>query len=582
MNTQTSNSKVVFDIETNGLDPTELWCIVAKSTTGEVKKFPPNKLKEGIEFLQSADTLIGHNIIGYDIPVLKKLTGIELTNKVYDTLVVSRLANPARENGHALKNWGFKLGYHKLEAPDSFDTYTPDMLKYCQQDVLLNELVYERLLLDTELFSNESIDLEHRVAVIIQQQRDDGFAFDDKAAMTLLADLQHRMEEVKEEVTKTFKPKWVADKLITPKFNKDGALSKVPKLTDKELIKLKANDFQPFMRKKLVDFNLGSRKQIGEYLTDFGWKPKRFTPTGQPIVDEGTLKKIKHIPEAKLIAEFLLLQKRIAQISSWLDAVKDNRIHGAVISNGAITGRMTHRSPNTAQIPSVRQPYGKECRACWTVDEGNVLLGIDASGLELRMLSHYMNDSVFTDEILNGDVHTANQKLAGLKTRDIAKTFIYALMYGAGDARLGNVMNAGAKAGKKSRELFFENKPAFKKLSDKVKAVARVRGYVKGLDGRVIWIRNEHASLNSLLQGAGAIVMKKALVLLDKHLKDAGFKYKFVANIHDEWQMEVPKETADLIGNIGVRAIREAGEHYKLRCPLDGEYKYGRNWSETH
>ena len=582
MNTQTSNSKVVFDIETNGLDPTELWCIVAKSTTGEVKKFPPNKLKEGIEFLQSADTLIGHNIIGYDIPVLKKLTGIELTNKVYDTLVVSRLANPARENGHALKNWGFKLGYHKLEAPDSFDTYTPDMLKYCQQDVLLNELVYERLLLDTELFSNESIDLEHRVAVIIQQQRDDGFAFDDKAAMTLLADLQHRMEEVKEEVTKTFKPKWVADKLITPKFNKDGALSKVPKLTDKELIKLKANDFQPFMRKKLVDFNLGSRKQIGEYLTDFGWKPKRFTPTGQPIVDEGTLKKIKHIPEAKLIAEFLLLQKRIAQISSWLDAVKDNRIHGAVISNGAITGRMTHRSPNTAQIPSVRQPYGKECRACWTVDEGNVLLGIDASGLELRMLSHYMNDAVFTDEILNGDVHTANQKLAGLKTRDIAKTFIYALMYGAGDARLGNVMNAGAKAGKKSRELFFENKPAFKKLSDKVKAVARVRGYVKGLDGRVIWIRNEHASLNSLLQGAGAIVMKKALVLLDKHLKDAGFKYKFVANIHDEWQMEVPKETADLIGNIGVRAIREAGEHYKLRCPLDGEYKYGRNWSETH
>jgi len=528
------SSEIVFDIETDGLKPTKLWCIVAKSTTGEIKKFPPNKIKEGIEYLQSADTLVGHNITGYDIPVIKKLTGIELTNKVYDTLVVSRLANPAQENGHSLKNWGFKTGYHKLESPDSFEEYTPEMLKYCSQDVLLNELVYERLQKDTEIFGKESIELEHKVAEIIQKQRDNGFAFDDKAAMTLLADLQHRMDKVKEEVRVTFKPKWVDDKLVKPYVKKDGELSKRG-LTDEEYDNcLWFGNTEPFMRKKLVDFNLGSRKQIGEYLTDFGWKPKRFTPTGQPIVDEGTLKKIKHIPEAQLIAEFLLLQKRIAQISSWIDAVEGNRIHGAVISNGAITGRMTHRSPNTAQIPSVRQPYGKECRACWTVDEGNVLLGIDASGLELRMLAHYMNDEEFTNEILNGDVHTANQNLAGLKTRDIAKTFIYALMYGAGDARLGNVMNASAKAGKKARELFFENKPAFKKLNDKVKSTAKVRGYLKGLDKRVLWIRNEHASLNTLLQSAGAIVMKKALVLLDEYLQEKNLEYKFVANIHDE------------------------------------------------
>jgi len=576
------SSEIVFDIETDGLKPTKLWCIVAKSTTGEIKKFPPNKIKEGIEYLQSADTLVGHNITGYDIPVIKKLTGIELTNKVYDTLVVSRLANPAQENGHSLKNWGFKTGYHKLESPDSFEEYTPEMLKYCSQDVLLNELVYERLQKDTEIFGKESIELEHKVAEIIQKQRDNGFAFDDKAAMTLLADLQHRMDKVKEEVRVTFKPKWVDDKLVKPYVKKDGELSKRG-LTDEEYDNcLWFGNTEPFMRKKLVDFNLGSRRQIGEYLTDFGWKPKRFTPTGQPIVDEGTLKKIKHIPEAQLIAEFLLLQKRIAQISSWIDAVEGNRIHGAVISNGAITGRMTHRSPNTAQIPSVRQPYGKECRACWTVDEGNVLLGIDASGLELRMLAHYMNDEEFTNEILNGDVHTANQNLAGLKTRDIAKTFIYALMYGAGDARLGNVMNASAKAGKKARELFFENKPAFKKLNDKVKSTAKVRGYLKGLDKRVLWIRNEHASLNTLLQSAGAIVMKKALVLLDEYLQEKNLEYKFVANIHDEWQMEVPQDIADQVGRLGVEAIVEAGNFFNLRCPLDGEYKYGRNWSETH
>ena len=533
MRLQNMSSEIVFDIETDGLKPTKLWCIVAKSTTGEIQKFPPDKIQEGIEYLKSADTLIGHNIIGYDIPVIRKLYGVDLTNKVYDTLVVSRLANPAQENGHSLKNWGFKIGYHKLESPDSFEEYTPEMLKYCAQDVLLNELVYERLKKDTVLFDNESIDLEHKVAVIIQQQRDNGFAFDEKAAMTLLADLQHRMEEVKEEVRVTFKPKWVDDKLVTPYVKKDGTLSKRG-LTDEEYDNcLWFGNNEPFMRKKLVEFNLGSRKQIGEYLTDFGWKPKRFTPTGQPIVDEGTLKKIKHIPEAQLIAEFLLLQKRIAQISSWIDAVEDTRIHGAVISNGAITGRMTHRNPNTAQIPSLRQPYGKECRACWTVNEGNVLLGIDASGLELRMLAHYMNDEEFTNEILNGDVHTANQKLAGLKTRDVAKTFIYALMYGAGDARLGDVMNASAKAGKKARELFFENKPAFKTLNDKVKQTAMIRGYLKGLDKRVLWIRNEHASLNTLLQSAGAIVMKKALVIFDNKLRKHWLEHMFVANIHD-------------------------------------------------
>jgi len=576
------SSEIVFDIETDGLKPTKLWCIVAKSTTGEIKKFPPNKIEEGIDYLKSADTLVGHNIIGYDIPVIKKLLGVELKNKVYDTLVMSRLANPSQENGHSLKNWGYKTGYHKLESPDSFEEYTPEMLKYCSQDVLLNELVYERLKKDTVLFGKESIELEHKVAEIIQQQRENGFAFDEKAAMTLLADLQHRIEEVKEEVRVTFKPKWVDDKLVKPYVKKDGDLSKRG-LTDEEYDNcLWFGNTEPFMRKKLVDFNLGSRKQIGEYLTDFGWKPKRFTPTGQPIVDEGTLKKIKHIPEAQLIAEFLLLQKRIAQISSWIDAVEGNRIHGAVISNGAITGRMTHRSPNTAQIPSVRQPFGKECRACWTVDEGNVLLGIDASGLELRMLAHYMNDEEFTNEILNGDVHTANQKLAGLKTRDVAKTFIYALMYGAGDARLGNVMNASVKAGKKARELFFENKPAFKKLNDKVKSTAKVRGYLKGLDKRVLWIRNEHASLNTLLQSAGAIVMKKALVLLDEYLIERNLEYKFVANIHDEWQMEVPKDIADEVGRLGVEAIVEAGNFFNLRCPLDGEYKYGRDWSETH
>ena len=168
------------------------------------------------------------------------------------------------------------------------------------------------------------------------------------------------------------------------------------------------------MRKKLQDFNLGSRKQIGEYLQEFGWKPQDFTPTGQPIVDERRLSKIDNIPEVKLIADYLLLQKRIALIDSWISAVADdNRIHGFVISTGAITGRMSARNPNTQQIPSLKSPYGKECRSCWIVPDGYRLVGIDASGLELRMLAHYMKDDEFTQEIIYGDIHKRNQETAG-------------------------------------------------------------------------------------------------------------------------------------------------------------------------
>jgi len=395
--------------------------------------------------------------------------------------------------------------------------------------------------------------------------------------MELLASLKQRMKEVEEEVHEVFKPRWVDDKEVTPYIKKDGTLSKRG-LTDEEF---KSGIIKPFVRKKLQEFNLGSRKQIGECLQEFGWKPARFTPTGQPIIDEGTLNKVKHIPEAKLIAEFLLLQKRTAQIGSWLDELKGDRIHGRVISTGTITSRMSHRNPNTAQIPSVKSPYGKECRSCWTVPKEYKLVGIDASGLEIRMLAHYMNDEEYINEIINGDIHSRNQQTAGLQSRDQAKTFIYALMYGAGNEKLGSVVGGSKASGKKLRERFFDNLPAFKRLRDRVERASK-RKYLKGIDGRKIFVRYEHASLNTLLQGGGAIVMKKALILLNNKAKARNLDYKFVANIHDEWQAEVHSAHAEYFGKLGVESIQEAGEHFKLRCPLTGEYKIGDNWYETH
>jgi len=234
-----------------------------------------------------------------------------------------------------------------------------------------------------------------------------------------------------------------------------------------------------------------------------------------------------------------------------------------------------------AQVPNVKSLYGDECRQCWTVEDGYKLVGIDASALELRVLAHYMNDKEFTNEIINGDIHTFNQKLAGLESRDQAKTFIYALIYGAGDKKLGNVVGGGLQDGKRLRQHFFDNKPSFKALGDKVRRSAK-KGFLKGLDGRKIFVRSEYSALNSLLQGGGAILMKRALAMLDSLVKLNTLDARFVANIHDEWQIEVKESQAAHVGQLAVDCIQTAGNYYKLRCPLDGAYKIGGNWSETH
>ena len=378
--------ELVFDIEANGLffDADKIWCIVAIDEHDTIYSFEPDKIKEGIELLQKADKIIGHNIIGYDIPLIKKLYNVDLVKdkEIIDTLVLSRLSNPVREGGHSLEKWGYRLGGIQKQQHEDWTMFTPEMLVRCKKDTKITKTLFNYLKKECSGFSKESIFIEHETTKILQQQTENGFFFDEKEAMLLLSKINKRKSEVENEVHETFKPKWVDVKEVKPKLKKDGTLSKSG-LTDIEYLeRVKSNNVKPFMRKELKEFNLGSRQQIGEYLKDFGWKPKRFTPTGQPIVDESTLNKVKHIKEAGLIAEFLLLQKRAAQVSSWIDALNNNRVHGSVICTGAITGRMAHRNPNLAQVPAVYSPYGKECRACWTVPKNYKLVGVDASGLE--------------------------------------------------------------------------------------------------------------------------------------------------------------------------------------------------------
>ena len=558
--------KVVFDIETT-LTADKIWCIVCKHND-TFYQFKDNNLNRFEEFIKQTKEVIGHNIIGFDIPVLNRFFGYDLFKncKITDTLILSRLLNPMIDGGHSLKNWGIKLGQKKIEF-EQFDFFSEDMLKYCRNDVDLTQRLYKFLSSRIKDFG-DSIKLEHKVAQIIQKQHERGFKIDVVNAYGLQAKFQEDMNELQNQVRATFPPLKIEEVFVPKSNNKARGYVKGV----------------PFTKVKYKEFNLGSRQQIGDRLMRLGWKPKKKTDKGHVIVDEKVLSTITNIPEAKLINKYLMLQKRIAQVSSWIEAVKeDGRVHGKVITNGTITGRMSHQAPNMAQVPAVYSPYGKECRELWVVDKKNKLVGVDASGLELRMLAHYMNDKEYTNEIINGDIHTANQMAAGLRSRDESKTFIYAFIYGAGSKKIGNIIGGSEADGNRVKEKFLRATPSLRSLREKVDGVAKSnRRWLKGLDGRKIIIRHPHAALNSLLQGAGSCVMKVALTLLDQYVINKRIKAYPVVNVHDEFQYEVEEGRADEFGRLAVQAIKDAGRKLKLRCELNGQYKIGNNWAETH
>ena len=550
------NMRIVLDIETNSTHD-EIWLAVCRDIDNDkVTRFRGRDALQ--DLLNRADKIITHNGIFFDFPVLKKVWNIQVKkSQVIDTLVLSRLYNPSLEDGHSLAAWGQRLGFPKGDFTDFDGGITDEMIKYCEQDTLVTKQLYLHLTKEMKNdFSQKSIDLEHQVAIIIAEQERNGFKLDERAATELLCELKTKLEAIKVEMESIFPPRVES--------------GRTNKKTGKPLKDI------------ITPFNPGSRQQIAERLQEKGWKPTKKTDKGSVIVDETTLEGID-IPEAKAIAEYLMLQKRIAQIESWLEAVgKDGRVHGRVITNGAVTGRMTHMSPNMAQVPNSGAVYGPECRNLWTVEKGNRLVGIDASGLELRMLAHYMNDDAYTNEVVSGDIHTANQTAAGLETRNQAKTFIYAFLYGAGSAKIGTITGGGAKEGQKLIDSFLRNTPKLKALREKVSRIYAQKAWLPGLDGRKLLVRSEHSALNTLLQGAGAIVMKQAVVLLSNRLKKEKIFHKFCANVHDEWQIETKEETAELVGQYGVWAIEQAGKELNMRCPLTGEYRTGLTWKDTH
>ena len=540
----------IVDIETDALDATLIHCIVARNySDGKEKVWVGDECKEFASWSKRIDKFIMHNGVSFDAPILNRLTGSNIkVNQVRDTLIESQLYNPIRDGGHSLASWGERLRFPKGDF-NTFNMYTPDMLEYCRQDVRLTHKVAQELEKEGKKFSDKSYDLELKVRAIVDQQEKNGFTFNLREAMSFLATLEEEEQSLSDKSQEMFEPTEV--KLVT--------------------------------KTKYIPFNIGSRKQIAERLMKRGWKPTHYTDKGNVIVSEEILSKI-NMPEAEMFSRYFLLQKRTGLLKAWIKACEDDdRVRGRVMTLRTVTGRMAHNSPNMAQVPAVYSPYGKECRSLWTVSnpDTHTLIGTDASGLELRCLAHYIKDPDFTNEVVNGDVHTANMKAAGLTDRDQAKTFIYAFLYGAGPAKIGKVVDGNAETGQELITKFLSNMPKLKKLRDDVAKWSK-DGTIPALDGRLLHIRSEHAAVNTLLQGAGAIICKQWLVHITERIRKSGVDAKLVASIHDEYQFEVAKKDAEEFGQITKDAMKDTEKTLKVKCPLDCEFKIGTTWSETH
>lgn len=518
---------------------------------------------------------------------------------------------------HTLLNLGYYAGCLKGDfgKESSWESFSEEMLNYCVQDVKVNRKIYERLNKELNGFSELSINLEMDVAKHIRQQEINGWVFDIKKALELNAELEEIKKELEEEVWKTFKPLPKIIKEIQPRKTKNGEINSVG-------LKFLGEYFEKiipipeyvegkygieyisgsFTRIDWPEFNLGSRKQIAEQLIHRGWKPEVFTPVtdngggGNIVVNELVLDSIRgEFREATLLADYFMITKRQAMLDNWISNYNEDtgRIHGYVNTVGAVTGRMTHNNPNLAQVPATKVDkdnhpifgfegsFGADCRSLFTVPKGYKQVGCDASGLELRCLAHYMNDDKYTDTILNGDIHTENQIAAGLPNRNNAKTFIYAFLYGAGDSKIGKIISGGAKEGKKLKEKFLKNTPSLKVLRENVNLAAE-RGWLKGIDGRKVRVRSQHAALNTLLQSAGAIAMKVWLDILIKEATKLRLDFKAVGNIHDEGQFEVKEKDVNKFTEIALNSMVKAGEFLNFRCPLAGEVKVGNTWCDTH
>lgn len=595
---------IVFDIETNALkikDITKIWCCAINGGEDTSLYTKPD---EWLSILENAEVLIGHNIVQYDIPAIQKMyPSFKPKGKVIDTLILGRMfypdildidfkkkweTMPMKLYGrHSLEAYGHRLKLHKKHADlEDFSKLSEELIERCKCDVDVNAKLWNRLQPKVDLYPL-AVDLEMRFATLISKQERSGFAFDVKGALELEATIVEKLNTLSERLRQRFP--FVDGGLFTPKRDNQtrGYIASSPMC-------------------RLTPINLNSRDHIAWVLKNhLKWNAEVFTDTGKAKIDETIL---KEIPGAEDFAESLMLQKRLSQLSTgnsaWLKLVgTDGRIHGSVITVGCATRRASHVAPNVSQVPAVRSVFGKEMRRLFgpnvlstytRVPKGRLSkavtcpkeLGLDLSAIEARCLAHLLwpfDGGKFAKEVIEGDVHSANQKAANLPTRDDAKRFFYALIYGAGVEKLGKITH---QDGRKLKKTYYKNMPALAELTKRITAKAEKQGYIKAIDGSPIKIRSPHSALNFALQSMGALISKMWYIICYDELIKEGYVYgedwSFLVHSHDEIQFSVKESLVEDVARIASNASKLAGDRFKVRIPIESEYKIGDNWAECH
>jgi DNA polymerase I-like protein with 3'-5' exonuclease and polymerase domains len=598
---------LVFDCETNGLydQVNVIHCLVIYDINKQQTfAYGPTDIDAAITHLATADVLIGHNVIFYDVPVIQKLYPFfQPEARIIDTLICTRLIWPkevlydldaeqhpqvpaASWGSASLKTWGWRLADHKIEFKD-FSQYSEEMLEYCIQDVKVTTKLWQYIV--KENYPQPALFLEHQFALAINKQIRAGISFDVDACLALVDDLRTKQKNIEGEL-----------KNIFPPIKRESTF--IPKVNNQSRGYIKG---VPFVKVSYEEFNPGSRQQIIDRLSlKYGWSPNKRTEKGNPILDDEVLDTLPY-PEAKPLAEYMLIKKRLGQIAdgknAWLKLVNNNsgRMHGDVVTNGCITGRCAHRFPNMGQVPASYSPYGHECRSLFHAPQGWDMIGIDAKALELRCLAGYLalwDEGEYASLVVNPDVdiHVFNQQQFGVATRDISKRLLYGLLYGCGAVKAGTIINPDEKNVEVLKEIgstainsFMKGVPALRKLKQRIEEAIGIRGYLIGLDGRTLHCRSAFKGLNVLLQSSGAILMKQVVVQLHKNIEKNlgllhGQQWEQALMVHDEIQLMSHPSCTDQIREQALQAFPQAGEFFNFQCKIEGDSKVGVNWAETH
>lgn len=551
---------------------------------------------------------VGHNFLAYDLPVLNRLWNAGIgTSRVVDTFVLSQLYNPTLNGGHSLEAWGKRVKHPKGEHND-FSKFTQEMLEYCRNDVSLTAVVYRKLSqrMVSVGFTELGCEIEHKAWNIIQnKQRRHGFPFNKQGAELLLAELQSREAELRQEIYKQWPPEYTCVASYARGRKADGSRTahylrhaqQYPELRDRPDGGYDAFDW--------VEFNLGSPSQRLAKLLEVGWQPTSETPKGNPKVDEDSLILFAETTgneAGKALAKWLVINSRITNmLRPWLDAYneKTHCIHGRLFI--ASTLRYRHSNPNTANIPAVRTDkekgilYGEEgswayeCRNLWGCGDPTKysLVGVDAKGIQIRILLNYAYSDEAVELYLNGDPHVNNAKVLGLANKPAAKKFFYTLIMGgagkrlaADQAQFGTKLTA--KEGAAMKERMIETIPGFKKLITRLEDELNDTGRIRLCDGTPILVPSPHMVIPYLLQGDESRIMKLAGVWLEREIKKRGLTAWKVGDIHDEWQFVVSNGDVPTFVEVATAVFPKVGEFFNYKLPIEGDAKIGKTWAETH